>query len=354
MKGHTTVTVDALWGDGGKGKISAFIAREEDYDIAVRAGTGTNAGHSIHIHEKIIKTNQLPVAGIIVNKSGKKMTLAVGSGVVVDPLKMYREMVDYNLFGRVMVDHRCFVISETHKQRESSGDNYSEKHTGSTKSGTGEARVDAVRRIGQRMQDLPLAEDISGDVAKLLNQSYDEGKKIIIEGSQSHYLSLYLSPEYPVVTSDNCTASAFIDDVGIAWDKVDDVCLVIKSAPTRVSQNCGELPGEISVEEMEKRGIVERGVTTGRVRRKTLDIPFEFLDDVFMINSPTYVALTFCDHVDPIVGELDVPPEIDLKWIEKYMPKTFDNICEVETRYLVPVRYIEFGKDFECVRRIQG
>lgn len=353
-KGHTTIVVDALWGDGGKGKISAHIAKKDDYDIAVRAGTGTNAGHSIYVQEKIIKTNQLPVAGILRNDSGKLMQLAVGSGVVVDPLKIFKEIDDYNLSGRVAVDGRCGVITDIHKERESTGENYSENHTGSTKSGTGEARVDLVRRVARRFYDLPLVQNIVSDVAKMVNLSYDDGKKIVIEGSQSHYLSLYLSPEYPVVTSDNCTAMAFADDVGIAWDKIDDVCLVVKSAPTRVSQNCGELPGEISVEEMKKLNIVEKGVTTGRIRRKTLDIPFDLLDDVFMINAPTYVALTFCDHVDLQVREegFVIPDNIDLYWISNNMPKTYDNIVKIEDRYQVPVRYIEYGSDFECIRKV--
>jgi adenylosuccinate synthase len=349
-KGHTTIVVDALWGDSGKGKISAYIAKKEDYDIAVRAGTGTNAGHSIHVYDKMIKTNQLPVAGILKNDSGKQMLLAVGSGVCVDPLKLHREILDYNLSERVLVDYRCPTILETHKEREGSGDNYSEKHTGSTKSGTGEARVDIVRRTAKRIGDIPMSESIVGDVAKLVNQSYDDGKKIVVEGSQSHYLSLYLSPEYPVVTSDNCTSTAFADDVGLSWDRIDDVCMVIKSAPTRVSQNCGDLPGEISEEKMRELDICEWGVTTGRLRRKSLDIPFEFLDDVFMINSPTFVALTFCDHIESIPEE--VPDEVSLDWIATHMPKTYDNISEIENKYGIPVRYIEYGKDFNFISKV--
>jgi len=349
-KGHTTIFVDALWGDSCKGKMAAWLSKKQDYDIAVRAGTGTNAGHSAYIYEKMIKTNQLPLAGIITNDSGKRMTLAVGSSVCVDPMKLYRELVEYNLFGRVMVDERCPIITEEHKKREAEGSNYSESHTGSTKSGTGEARVDMVRRIAKRAGDVGLVDGLTGDVAKLLNEAYDNGKKIVVEGAQSHYLSLYLSPEYPVVTSANCTASAFINDVGLAWNKVDDVCLVIKSAPTRVSQNCGDLPGEISLEEMTKRRIVERGVTTGRVRRKSLIIPFELLDDVFMINSPTYVALTFCDHVDDVPTE--VPDLVSLDWLCQHMHTTYKNILTIQDKFNVPVKYIEFGKDFNCVREV--
>jgi adenylosuccinate synthase len=349
LKGHTLIVADALWGDSGKGKIAAHVAYKEDYDISVRAGTGTNAGHSIHVGDKYIHTNQLPLAGMIPNKSGKKMILTVGSGVCVDPEKMNKEINDNEVFGRAIADWRCPVITQDHKDREAGGKQYSEKHTGSTKSGTGEARVDYIKRIAPR-----LSEDAAGmftaDVAKMINEAYDEGKKIVIEGSQGHYLSLYLSPEYPVVTSDNCTVSAFIDDVGLAWNKVDDVCMVVKSAPTRVSQACGDLPGEISTEEIENLGVKEYGVTTGRLRRKSLEIPFDLLEDVVMINQPTYFALTFCDHVDDFEG-VELDEYVKLEDLKRFT-KTYNNAMELERRFGIPVKYIEYGKDFSQIAEV--
>ena len=351
MKGHSTIVVGSLWGDEGKGKISAIIAHEEDYDIAVRAGTGTNAGHSMTTAEGIeYKTNQLPLAGILPNKSGKMMTLAVGSGVCVDPDKLEKEVMGNGLFFRTFVDYRCPVIKKEHIEREESGDNYGEGHTGSTKSGTGEARVDMVRRVAERYGDK--AVDYVADVAKYINDSYDKGEKIIIEGSQAHYLSLYLSDEYPVVTSDNCTAGAFADDVGLSWNRIDDVCIVIKSAPTRESQGCGDLPKEMSQTEMEEKGVTEHGVTTGRARRKSLEIPFELLKDVFMINSPTYIALTFCDHVDSVKEALPFSGSKD--FLKDKLPKTYENINKLEKMFGVPVRYVEYGKTMRDVYKVEG
>ena len=349
--GKTLVVADSLWGDSGKGKIAAYVAWKEDYDISVRAGTGTNAGHSIQVDGKDIHTNQLPLAGILPNKSGKKMQICVGSGVCVDPKKLAKEILEYkDIAIRVCVDWRCPVIDQEHKDRESSSSNYSEDHTGSTKSGTGEARVDYVKRIGKRFKDCDAAL-ICADVAEYVNRRYDMGDKIVIEGSQGHYLSLYLSPEYPVVTSDNCTVSAFIDDVGLAWNKVDEVCMIVKSAPTRVSQACGDLPGEISKEEIRNLGIEEYGVTTGRLRRKSLEIPFDLLYDVVMINQPTYFALTFCDHVDDFSG-VKLEEYIDKEDLKKF-PKTYNNVLELEKRFGIPVKYIEYGKDFKCISEIK-
>ena len=363
-KGHTTIVVGSLYGDEGKGKIAAHIAYYDDYDIAVRAGTGTNAGHSIYRNGKMWKTNQLPIAGMFPNKSGKKMTLAIGSGVCVDPKRLSEEIERFDLCERekVVVDSLCPVITPQHIERESQGENYSESHTGSTKSGTGEARVDRVKRIGPLYEEYieelhevhyinyVIDNSVCGNVSKLLNKSYDNGLKIVVEGSQAYCLSLYLSEGYPVVTSDNCTASAFIDDVGLAWNKVDEVCMVVKSAPTMVAQGCGNLPGEISKKEMYEKGIEEYGVTSGRLRRKSLTIPFDLLDESVMVNAPTYFALTFCDHIDDI-------PEImqnhmTREWLSINMPNTFANVTELEERYNVPVKFIEYGKDFFAVSEL--
>ncbi|HCR19720.1 MAG TPA: hypothetical protein DIU35_19770 [Candidatus Latescibacteria bacterium] len=43
-----TIVVEALWGDSGKGKISAYLALQNKVAFSVRAGTSTNAGHSIY------------------------------------------------------------------------------------------------------------------------------------------------------------------------------------------------------------------------------------------------------------------------------------------------------------------
>jgi hypothetical protein len=53
------IVVDAFWGDSGKGKIGAFLGQKYRAAFCVRAGTGTNAGHSIYFEDgREIKTNQ--------------------------------------------------------------------------------------------------------------------------------------------------------------------------------------------------------------------------------------------------------------------------------------------------------
>jgi len=356
-RGHSTIVLDSSNGDGCKGKLCSYIAYIKGCDLAIRAGTGTNAGHSLYYPDKdgkltIFKTNQLPLAGILPEKNMpmSNTILAVGSGVMFDPIKTEAEIEAYGLYGRVWVDSLCSIITDEHKKREAEGENYSESHTGSTKSGTGEARVDRVRRIGKLVKDLDMDSYRFNhcNVSKLVNTMYDAGKKIIVEGTQGHDLSLYCSNQYPVVTSDNCTTTAFADDVGLSWNRINDVCMCIKSAPTMVAQNCGTLKGEISREEIERLGIVEKGVTTGRLRRKSLEIDFDLLEEAVMINQPTYFALTFCDHVDRNINRdrlSTIETFDDLQ--ENGFPKTYYNILQLRNRFPnIPVKYIEFGKNF--------
>jgi adenylosuccinate synthase len=110
-------------------------------------------------------------------------------------------------------------------------------------------------------------------------------------------LSLALSDDYPYTTSDNCTAAAAIDDVGLNWRLVTDVVMVVKAMPTRVGE--GPLPYEMPHDEAIARGIAEYGVNTGRPRRKAERLDFELLSYAAMLNGPTRIALTFCDHYEP-------------------------------------------------------
>src|SRR5687767_64839 len=108
------IVVDALWGDSGKGKVAAFLARREQAALCVRAGIGTNAGHTVYLRpDEVVRTRQLPLG--FLNPSTR---VAVGSGVAVDPRIFLEELARYGLEGRVTVDYRCPIIEEEHISRE--------------------------------------------------------------------------------------------------------------------------------------------------------------------------------------------------------------------------------------------
>ncbi|MCX6642577.1 MAG: adenylosuccinate synthetase, partial [Candidatus Bathyarchaeota archaeon] len=112
---------------------------------------------------------------------------------------------------------------------------------------------------------------------------------------QGTFISLYYG-QYPYVTSNDVCASAACSDVGIGPTRVDEVVLVLKSYVTRVGG--GELDGEISHEEAQKRGWDEYGTVTGRQRRAA---PFSYslAKRAAMINGATQIALTKLDILFP-------------------------------------------------------
>ena len=330
--------VDAFWGDSGKGKVAAYLSQRLETNFCIRAGTGTNAGHSIYFEDgRTIKTNQLPCGWLY-----QDTQVRVGSGVAVDPEKLFSEIeafdADFSLRGRTKIDFRCPIILPEYKSREAANSHLT-KTIGSTASGTGVALSEFTLRQAKQAKDIPALADYITDVAAEANAACERGETVIIEGSQGTHLSLALSKDYPYCTSDNCTTAALADDVGLNWQHIQDVILVVKTLPSRVGE--GPLPFQLSPDEEDKRGIVEYGVTTGRRRRKASQISWEHFEYAVMLNGPTQIALTFCDHFDPEVAGARRRKDITVK--------IKNLIEEIEQRANVPVTLIETGKFYEDI-----
>ncbi len=200
------------------------------------------------------------------------------------------------------------------------------------------AQADFVLRKAQQAREIESLKPYLADVAALVNQQAHTCS-VIIECSQGTFLSLALSPDYPYVTSGNCTVVAAADDVGLSWRNIAGAVMVVKAVPSRVGT--GPLPGEMSVDEINKRGIAEYGVVTGRLRRKAAEIPWDMLEYAAMLNSPTEIALTFCDHFDP--EATGVTRKQDLT------PAVRNLIDKVEQATNAPVTMVETGKLFEHI-----
>ncbi|MCC7262358.1 MAG: adenylosuccinate synthetase, partial [Candidatus Latescibacteria bacterium] len=130
------LVVDAFWGDSGKGKVAAHLARHHQAAFCARAGTGTNAGHSIFFADHPpIRTRQLPCGFL-----HPRTQLRVGSGVAVDPEILWAEFAaldpSYQVRDRTRVDFRCPLILPEYRQREAA-DSHLRDQVGSGGSGTG-------------------------------------------------------------------------------------------------------------------------------------------------------------------------------------------------------------------------
>ncbi|MFQ5940225.1 MAG: adenylosuccinate synthetase [Nitrososphaerales archaeon] len=283
-----TVVVGGFFGDEGKGKIISHIALKDKPAIAVRGGVGPNAGHSFVLNGEVHKVRMLPSAVL-----SKDTRLLIGAGVVINPSILISEIEKYHAHDRVFIDGQCGIIESRHIERDKNDD--LKRRIGTTGSGTGPANADRVMRtlhLAREMPDLTLYLD---DVSNSINFALDRNERVLIEGTQGTFLSLYHG-SYPYVTSKDITASAICADVGLGPKRVDDVILVFKAYVTRVGS--GPLEKEIAKEEAQKRGWFEVATVTGRERRAA-PFSFDLAKRAISLNSATQLAITKLDVVFP-------------------------------------------------------
>jgi len=325
------IVVGGFYGDEGKGKIVSHIARRDDCSVAVRGGVGPNAGHSIVWEEKLYRLRMLPSAFV-----NPKTRLLIGPGVLVNPQVFLKEVEEVKAKGRCGLDPLCAIIEQKHIDQDRSSQHLSGK-IGTTGTGTGPCNADRVNRSARLARDLPELTDYLTDVPAAVNEALEKGERVLVEGTQGTFLSLFHG-SYPFVTSKDVTASSIAADVGLGPTNVDDVVVVFKAYVTRVGS--GFLKGELSPGETVKRGWAEYGTVTGRQRRAA---PFDFdlARRAVMLNGATQVALTKLDIVYP-----------ECRGVTSYgaLPKEARDLIEgIEKETGVPVTLIGTGPSVEEV-----
>ena len=301
------VLIGAQWGDEGKGKATDILGGEVDY--VVRYQGGNNAGHTVVIGDQSYALHLLP-SGILT----PGCVPVIGNGVVVDPGTLFEELDGLEARGidtsRIVISGNAHLITPYHRNL----DKVQERFLGSRKIGTtgrgiGPAYGDKTARIGIRVQDLfdpsilrqkveaaleqknqilvkifnrkamgveEIVEEYLGyadrlrpfvaDTSLLLNQALDQGKVVLLEGSQGTLLDVDHGT-YPFVTSSNPTAGGACAGSGIGPTRITRSIGILKAYTTRVGS--GPFPTELLDEQgqwLREKGH-ERGVTTGRDRR---------------------------------------------------------------------------------------
>jgi len=321
-----SVVVCGFFGDTGKGKVISYLALKDKLDVTARAGVGPNAGHTVFYEGKKYGLSMLPSAFM-----QKKCRLLIGPGVLINPEILLREMKLTESGDKVGVDPQCAIIEARHIEADKAG--HLAKDIKTTGTGTGPCNAErALRKIKLAKEESKLRKYLT-DVPLEVNTAIDKGKRVLIEGTQGTYLSLYHGT-YPYVTSKDVTASSACADVGVGPTKVDNVILVFKAFTTRVG--AGPLPNEVSLEEAEKRGWVEYGTVTGRPRRAA---PFniDLAKRAVMLNAATQAAITKIDVVFP-----------QCKGVTSYNKLTQDAkafIDDIEKEVRIPVTLIGTGPD---------
>ena len=180
----TVVVIGAQWGDEGKGKVTDFLA--EKADMVVRYMGGNNAGHTVVVDDHEYKMHLIP-SGILYPD---KMCI-IGSGVVIDPAVLLRELDSLEKRGisaaNLRISQRAHVIFPYHQKL----DQMEEERKGNNKIGTtcrgiGPAYTDKSARVGIRVIDLLDREEFSA----LLKANINSKNQIITEvyeGASLHY-----------------------------------------------------------------------------------------------------------------------------------------------------------------------
>ena len=283
------VIVGGFYGDEGKGKVIAYLAKKDNCSIAVRGGVGPNAGHTFVDEGKMYKVRMLPSAAL--NRSTR---LLIGPGVLINPEILLKEIEMFNASDRTFIDAQCGIIDQKHIEKDNL-ENHLKGFIGTTGSGTGPANADRAFRLLKLAREVDALSLYLEDVSSSVNYSLENKENVIVEGTQGTFLSLYYG-DYPYVTSKDVTASGICSDVGIGPKKVDEVLVVFKSYVTRVGG--GPLQDEVTREEAEKRGWLEYGSVTGRERRSS---PFDMnlAKKAIRLNSATQIAITKLDVIFP-------------------------------------------------------
>lgn len=305
MKGKLTVLVGGQYGSEGKGAIAARVAN--DYDVHVRVGS-PNAGHTIYWNDAKHVMQSIPCGWI-----NPYATIVIGRGALINMKLLMKELVHImkyypNFMSRLYIDAKAGILDE--KFHEQEGGVFGEMHRriGSTGEGVGPARVARINRdpyefelFEQVAAEYGLEECICHNTPKMLADMQDDGKSILIEGTQGSGLSL-LHSHWPYCTSIDTNAAGIISEVGIAPSRVTDVLMVVRSYPIRVHGHSGPMKNEITWDELNNRigeGEVkpERTTVTKKIRR-IAEWDDELFEQSCMLNAPTEIALTFADYID--------------------------------------------------------
>ncbi|MEZ0389881.1 MAG: adenylosuccinate synthase [Verrucomicrobium sp.] len=303
---QNTIIIGAQWGDEGKGKIVDLLSAQADR--VIRFNGGNNAGHTLVAHGQKWKLSLLP-CGLLHGRPG-----VIGSGVVVDPEALFREMETLERQGvnvspdQLTISDRAVLVLPVHRLVEAAEEARRRQPIGTTLRGIGPALQDKAGRRAVRICDLadPVAleerlDDLLSyhnallrgwgepavekeplltslldlaprllpfvaDVGPLLEAADSRGERLLFEGAQAVLLDVDHGT-FPYVTSSHTGAAQAALGTGYGPATQASVLGVCKTYATRVGN--GPFPTELTGaldESLRERG-GEYGVNTGRPRR---------------------------------------------------------------------------------------
>jgi len=303
-----TVVIGGQYGSEGKGKVAHSLGRKQDVAAMVRVG-GPNSGHTSYSAGSRHVLQQLPMLAL---DGGLCL---IGPGSYVDPKILLGEIERLGLDARrVCVDYRAMVVTAEDREVERREDLGG--RIGSTCSGTGSSVRRRIERISQDVLAVaaPELRPYVGDSVARARRFLDEGKRVIVEGTQGFGLSLLQSPHYPYVTSRDTTAAGAVSEAGLSPLDVDEVVMVLRSFPIRVAGHSGpfdaeEIDWETIAREAELASAPEELTSVTRRTRRVARFESTVVIKALEANRPTRIVLNHLDHVDAACRQGDITPK---------------------------------------------
>lgn len=304
---NIVVVIGAQWGDEGKGKVTDYFAARADYIIRFQGGN--NAGHTIILDDKTVKLHLIP-SGVL----HKECKLVIGSGVVVDPRVLIKELTMLKKEGlstNLLISDKAHLIMPYHVDIDHHLTSFqNDLAAGSTRSGIAPVYADKLYRHGLRIADLlnkelferrlkksfafnkllvenvfnekfehtfeSILEEFLGygkllrgyvaNTTEELSCALKNNKQLMFEGAQGACLDVDHGL-YPYTTSSNTIAGQVEAGSGIGLNDSKKIVGIAKAYLTYVGR--GPFPTEIkgSLEDKIRDVGQEYGTTTGRARR---------------------------------------------------------------------------------------
>lgn len=311
------VLVDGQFGSTGKGLMAGVLAEVGAGKIThVTTNAGPNSGHVSYFGDEEIKLQQLPTAGVILNKLGHPAKVYLNAGAVIDAAILDAEMSKY-CHGEypVLVHPLSAQISHSNLLE----DQKNVERMSSTGKGVGPAMISKLRREGH---PLPPSMYLLTDMDNFWDWTNDV---VLVETAQGFSLGINSAKFYPHVTSRECTVMQAIADARIPAQMVKKVVCCFRTYPIRVgSVGDGTSGGCYSDQEettWEAIGVEpELTTVTKRVRRVFTWSRQQFKEAV-AANQPDVIFLNFCNylHEDSLSDFIDMVAEDYYLTLEKPM-----------------------------------
>ncbi len=236
------------WGSEAKGAVAASLCLSRNVNYAIRTGA-INAGHTVVYNGVKFAMQQLPTGWV-----NPTTNLVIGPGAYIHPETLFREiewinaaMPGSDVRDRLWIDYRCGV--HTMEAEEASKAANRHHSIGATGKGCSES---IVAKIRGRNAGFSLFKDTLApgyglqftDTVRAINAAHDEGKRLLLEGTQGTFLDMHIGP-YPYTTSRMTSAANWVAEAGLSPALAYEIVLVCRTFPIRVAGNSGPMANEI-------------------------------------------------------------------------------------------------------------